>query len=73
MAKLPIILRAATKRKVNQLFNTSEIAIRKLEKAKNQGLIPKEKVDAWIKEIKEGMVDAEKDIEKKKNELEQTN
>ena len=59
MAKLPLILRQATKGRVNKLFSTADIAIRQLEKAKQQGLIPKEKVDSWIAEIKKGKENVE--------------
>ena len=68
MGKLPIALKAMTSRKVTKLLDTSKIAIAKLEKAKQQGLLPKEKVDSWIAEIKKEQKAAKKDI--KENELE---
>ena len=53
MTKTPAILKMLAKGKVNKLFSTADIAIKQLEKAKQQGLIPKEKVDSWIKDLKQ--------------------
>ena len=64
MVKLPTILKAATKGRVNKLFNTSNIAIKQLERAKQQGLLPKAKVDAWIKQIEEQKEQVKKEKEK---------
>lgn len=69
MTKLPFVLNRLTKGKVGKMLKTSEFAIRDLEKAKRMGLLPKEKADAWIKQLKEQQEEVK---EKKENEFQKS-